>query len=102
MGVHGSVYDDFVAALAERAAALNVGNGPDPGTDIGPLIDDTRYGFASSFFSQDTHRVWRVSEALDTGIVAVNVALFTTPVAPFGGMKQSGLETHNHRPSPRE
>jgi acyl-CoA reductase-like NAD-dependent aldehyde dehydrogenase len=43
------------------------------------------------FFAQDTHRVWRVSEALDTGIVAVNVALFTTPVAPFGGMKQSGL-----------
>jgi succinate-semialdehyde dehydrogenase / glutarate-semialdehyde dehydrogenase len=164
--VDAAVYDDFVAALAERTAALKVGNGLDPGTDIGPLIDeaavakaeqhvadaishgarlvtgghrdalggtffqptlladcppdalmcreetfgpvaavqrftgeaeavrlanDTPYGLASYFFSQDTRRVWRVSEALDTGIVAVNTAMFTSPVAPFGGMKQSGL-----------
>ncbi|SEB59096.1 NAD-dependent succinate-semialdehyde dehydrogenase [Streptomyces melanosporofaciens] len=164
--VADSVYDDFLAALAEHTAALAVGNGLDPGTDVGPLIDQaairkierhiadavhrgakvvtggephrlggtffqptvladcppnaeicceetfgpvaavtrfndedeavrhankTPYGLAAYFFTRDTRRVWRVSEALETGIVAVNTGAFSSPVAPFGGVKQSGL-----------
>jgi succinate-semialdehyde dehydrogenase/glutarate-semialdehyde dehydrogenase len=53
--------------------------------------NDTPYGLASYFFTRDTGRVWRVAEALQTGIVAVNTGAFSSPVAPFGGMKQSGL-----------
>ncbi|KOU59820.1 succinate-semialdehyde dehydrogenase [Streptomyces sp. MMG1533] len=164
--VADAVHDTFVAALAERAGALAVGNGLDAGTDIGPLIDtaavekaerhiadalrrgatlvvgggrhplggtyvqptvladcppdaeicceetfgpvaavtrfsaeagavasanETPYGLAAYFFTRDTGRVWRVSEALQTGIVAVNTGAFSSPVVPFGGMKQSGL-----------
>jgi succinate-semialdehyde dehydrogenase/glutarate-semialdehyde dehydrogenase len=160
------VHDEFTARLAERTAALTVGNGLDPGTDIGPLINqaavgkvhrhvtdavakgaklltggrhhplggnfytptvlvdcppgadlcgeetfgplaavqafddeqeavaaanDTPYGLAAYFFTTDADRVWRVGEALQSGLVSVNVGEFTTPVAPFGGVKQSGI-----------
>jgi len=161
-----AVHDEFVARLAERCAALVVGNGLDPDTDIGPLINraavdkvhrhvtdavakgarmltggahhplgenfytptvlvdcppdadlcaeetfgpvaavqifddedeavtaanDTVYGLAAYFFTTDADRVVRVSEALHSGLVSVNVGEFTTPVAPFGGVKQSGI-----------
>lgn len=53
--------------------------------------NDTIFGLASYFFSNDLSRVTRVSEALEYGIVGVNTGLISTPVAPFGGVKQSGL-----------
>ena len=43
------------------------------------------------FYSRDIGRIWRVAEALEYGMVGVNTGLITTEVAPFGGMKQSGL-----------
>ncbi len=55
------------------------------------LANDTIFGLASYFFSKDHSRVIRVSEALEYGIVGVNTGLISTPVAPFGGVKQSGL-----------
>ena len=55
------------------------------------LANDTIYGLASYFFARDIGRVTRVQEALEYGIVGVNTGLISTEVAPFGGVKQSGL-----------
>ena len=160
------IHDAFVSALAEAVAALRVGDGFDPATEQGPLIDrfavdkvqehiddavsqgakvvtggaqhelggtyfqptvisgvtekmkvaheetfgplapvfrfdteeeairvanDTEYGLAAYLFSRDNAKIWRVSEALEYGIVAVNTGIFSFEGAPFGGVKHSGL-----------
>jgi len=51
----------------------------------------TEYGLASYFYSRDVGRIWRVSEALEYGMVGVNVGILATEHVPFGGVKQSGL-----------
>jgi len=55
------------------------------------LANDTEYGLASYFYARDLGRVWRVAEALEYGMVGVNDGAISTEVAPFGGMKESGL-----------
>jgi succinate-semialdehyde dehydrogenase/glutarate-semialdehyde dehydrogenase len=55
------------------------------------LANRTEYGLAAYFYSRDLRRAWKVAEALDYGMVGVNSGLITTEVAPFGGVKQSGL-----------
>ena len=55
------------------------------------LANDTEFGLASYFYSRDLGRVWRVSEALEYGIVGVNTGIISTEVAPFGGVKESGV-----------
>jgi succinate-semialdehyde dehydrogenase/glutarate-semialdehyde dehydrogenase len=55
------------------------------------LANDTEYGLACYFYTRDLGRTFRVSEALQYGIVGVNEGLVTTEVAPFGGVKESGL-----------
>jgi len=170
--VQDGIYDAFVEKLAARTAALNVGNGMEAGSEIGPLIDDaavakvqehigdalekggrlvaggqrsplggtfftptviadvkadmkiaseetfgpvagivrfsdeddavrqandTEFGLASYFYTRDLSRVWRVAEALEAGIVGINTGLISTEVAPFGGVKQSGLGREGSR-----
>jgi succinate-semialdehyde dehydrogenase/glutarate-semialdehyde dehydrogenase len=51
----------------------------------------TEYGLASYFYSRDIGRIWRVAEGLDFGIVGINVGIISNEVAPFGGMKESGI-----------
>ncbi len=53
--------------------------------------NDTPFGLAAYFYSRDIGRIWRVSEGLDYGIVGVNEGLISTEVAPFGGVKESGI-----------
>ncbi len=53
--------------------------------------NDTEFGLAAYFYSRDVTRVWRVAAALDTGIVGINTGIISNEVAPFGGVKQSGL-----------
>ncbi len=53
--------------------------------------NDTEFGLAAYFYANDLSRVWRVAEALEYGMVGVNTGLISTEVAPFGGVKQSGL-----------
>ncbi|MFI6810164.1 NAD-dependent succinate-semialdehyde dehydrogenase [Streptomyces luteogriseus] len=164
--VQSGIHDEFAAALAERTAALRVGEGFDEGVQIGPLIDaaaaakvaehvadaaangarvltggatharggrffeptvlvdvtqgmlvtreetfgpvlpllefrdeaevvawanDTEYGLAAYLFTKDAERIWRVAAALETGMVGINTGLISNEVAPFGGIKQSGL-----------
>jgi len=55
------------------------------------MANDSEFGLASYFYSRDLGRGWRVAEALEAGMVGVNTGLITTEVAPFGGVKQSGL-----------
>ncbi len=55
------------------------------------LANDTEYGLAGYFYSRELARVWRVAEALEVGMVGVNTGMITTELAPFGGVKESGL-----------
>jgi succinate-semialdehyde dehydrogenase/glutarate-semialdehyde dehydrogenase len=164
--VQSGIYDRFAAKLAATVAAMKVGNGLDPDTKIGPLIDQraiekverhvadalskgakailggkrvdgagtffaptvltdvtadmlpmreetfgpvaplmkfdteaeaiqlanaTEFGLASYFYSRDVQRCWRVAEALESGIVGINEGIISTEVAPFGGVKESGI-----------
>jgi succinate-semialdehyde dehydrogenase / glutarate-semialdehyde dehydrogenase len=54
------------------------------------LANDTPYGLAGYFFSNDVRRVWRVASALETGMVGINEGAIAAPAAPFGGVKESG------------
>ena len=165
--VQAGVHDAFAEKLAARVAQMKVGDGLEPGTDLGPLINsdaitkvqehvadalakggkvilgggaplqgpgnfleptivtgatqdmavatdetfgpmaplfkfededdviamanDTIFGLASYFYAKDLSRVYKVAEALEYGIVGVNTGIISTEVAPFGGVKQSGL-----------
>jgi succinate-semialdehyde dehydrogenase/glutarate-semialdehyde dehydrogenase len=164
--VQSGIYEKFAERLAEVVAGMKVGDGLEPDTKIGPLIDEkavrkveehvadaqakggrvlvggrrregagtfylptvitefrpdmlamreetfgpvaplmkfetedeavrlansTPYGLASYFYSQDVKRVWRVAEALESGIVGINEGIISTEVAPFGGVKESGV-----------
>ncbi|WP_044562149.1 aldehyde dehydrogenase family protein, partial [Azospirillum sp. B4] len=170
--VQDGIHDAFVKRLADRVAALRVGDGMAPGTEVGPLIDAaavakveqhvadavdrgarlvagggrhalggtfytpavltgvaagmriaaeetfgplagvvrftdeadaisqanaSEYGLASYFYTRDIGRVWRVAEALEAGMVGINTGLISTEVAPFGGVKQSGLGREGSR-----
>jgi succinate-semialdehyde dehydrogenase/glutarate-semialdehyde dehydrogenase len=55
------------------------------------FANDTEFGLAAYFYSRDIGRVWRVAEALEYGMVGINTGLISNEVAPFGGVKQSGL-----------
>jgi succinate-semialdehyde dehydrogenase/glutarate-semialdehyde dehydrogenase len=55
------------------------------------IANDTPYGLAAYFYTQSNARVWRVSEALEYGIVGINTGFISTEVAPFGGVKESGI-----------
>jgi succinate-semialdehyde dehydrogenase / glutarate-semialdehyde dehydrogenase len=55
------------------------------------MANDTEFGLASYFYTRDINRVWRVAEALEYGMVGINTGLVSTEVAPFGGMKESGI-----------
>jgi succinate-semialdehyde dehydrogenase/glutarate-semialdehyde dehydrogenase len=166
------IYDAFVAKLAAATAALKVGNGLAPDSQIGPLINeaavrkvrehiddalgkgarieaggdiavpgsrffaptvlsgvttdmkvtreetfgplaavvrfdseesvirmanDTEFGLASYFYARDMSRVWRVAEGIEAGMIGVNTGLISTEVAPFGGVKASGLGREGSR-----
>jgi succinate-semialdehyde dehydrogenase/glutarate-semialdehyde dehydrogenase len=55
------------------------------------LANDTEFGLAAYFYSRDVGRIWRVAEALEYGIVGINVGIISAAEAPFGGMKESGI-----------
>ncbi|MFG6082618.1 NAD-dependent succinate-semialdehyde dehydrogenase [Paracoccus litorisediminis] len=170
--VQAGIYDAFAEKLARRVAALQVGDGLETGTQIGPLIDAnavakvenhiadalshggrlltggarhpkggnffqptvlcgvkpgmsimteetfgplaplirfeteeqalelanaTEFGLAAYFYARDLSRVWRVMERLEVGMVGVNTGLISTPEAPFGGIKSSGLGREGSR-----
>ncbi len=60
-------------------------------SEVIQMANDSEYGLASCFYSKDISRIWRVAEALEFGMVGVNTGTISNEVAPFGGIKQSGL-----------
>ena len=61
------------------------------------LANDTEYGLASYFYSRDIGRIWRVAEALEYGMVGINVGIISNEIAPFGGVKESGIGREGSR-----
>jgi succinate-semialdehyde dehydrogenase/glutarate-semialdehyde dehydrogenase len=59
--------------------------------EVVQLANDSIYGLAAYFYSRDIGRIWRVAEQLEYGIVGINTGLISNEVAPFGGVKQSGI-----------
>ena len=59
--------------------------------EVVALANATEFGLAAYFFSRDIGRVWRVAESLEYGMVGINTGLISTEVAPFGGVKESGI-----------
>jgi succinate-semialdehyde dehydrogenase / glutarate-semialdehyde dehydrogenase len=60
-------------------------------TEAIQMANDTEFGLAAYFYSHDIGRVWRVSEALEYGIIGVNTGIISNEMSPFGGVKQSGI-----------
>ena len=65
--------------------------------DVITMANDTIFGLAAYFYANDLSRVYKVAEALEYGIVGVNTGIISTEVAPFGGVKQSGLGREGSR-----
>jgi succinate-semialdehyde dehydrogenase/glutarate-semialdehyde dehydrogenase len=61
------------------------------------MANDTEYGLAAYFYSRDIGRIWRVAEALEYGMVGINEGIISNEVAPFGGVKESGLGREGSR-----
>ena len=61
------------------------------------MANATEFGLAAYFYSRDVARCWRVGEALEYGMVGVNTGLISNEVAPFGGVKESGLGREGSR-----
>ena len=59
--------------------------------DVVKQANDTEFGLAAYFYTRDVGRVWRVAEQLEYGIVGINSGIISTEIAPFGGMKESGI-----------
>jgi len=59
--------------------------------ELAEAANATEYGLAAYFYSRDIGRIWRTAEALEFGIVGINIGIISTEVAPFGGMKESGI-----------
>jgi len=55
------------------------------------IANGTPYGLAAYYYTRDNGRIWRLSEALEFGIHGINTGLISTEVAPFGGLKESGI-----------
>jgi succinate-semialdehyde dehydrogenase/glutarate-semialdehyde dehydrogenase len=61
------------------------------------MVNDTEFGLAGYFYSRDVGRIFRIAEAMETGMVCVNSGILSTEIAPFGGVKQSGLGREGSR-----
>jgi succinate-semialdehyde dehydrogenase/glutarate-semialdehyde dehydrogenase len=61
------------------------------------IANDTQFGLAAYFYGRDVARIWRVAEALEYGMVGINTGLISTEVAPFGGVKESGIGREGSR-----
>ena len=85
------VTPDMVVAREETFGPLAPLFTFDTEADAIRLANNTEFGLAAYFYGRDIGRVWRVAEALEYGIVGINTGLISTEVAPFGGMKQSGI-----------
>jgi succinate-semialdehyde dehydrogenase/glutarate-semialdehyde dehydrogenase len=91
------VTDDMAVAMEETFGPVAPLFKFDTEAEVVNAANDTDFGLASYFYSRNHARVWRVSEALEYGMVGVNTGLISTAEAPFGGVKASGLGREGSR-----
>ncbi len=105
-GLGGTFFEPTVVTdvTAETLIAREETFGPvaplfrfDTEADAVRMANDTEFGLAAYFYTRDLARSWRVSEALEYGIVGLNTGLISTEVAPFGGIKESGMGREGSR-----
>lgn len=89
--VLADVTSDMLVAREETFGPLAPLFRFDTEDEVVAMANDTEFGLASYFYARDLRRVWRVSERLEYGMVGVNTGLISNEVAPFGGVKQSGV-----------
>jgi succinate-semialdehyde dehydrogenase/glutarate-semialdehyde dehydrogenase len=96
----GTFYEPTVLAHANRTMSIAQEEtfGPvaacfrfETEAEVIKLANDTPFGLAAYFYTRDLGRAWRVADALETGMVGINEGIISTEVAPFGGVKESGL-----------
>lgn len=95
--VIGGAHDDMIVATEETFGPLAPVFTFDTEEEVIARANDTEFGLAGYFYSRDIARVFRIAEALKTGMVGVNTGLISTTVAPFGGVKQSGIGREGSR-----
>lgn len=95
--VIGGAHDDMIVATEETFGPLAPVFTFDTEEEVIARANDTEFGLAGYFYSRDIARVFRVAEALKTGMVGVNTGLISTAVAPFGGVRQSGIGREGSR-----
>jgi succinate-semialdehyde dehydrogenase/glutarate-semialdehyde dehydrogenase len=61
------------------------------------MANATEFGLAAYFYSRDIGRIWRVAEGIESGMIGINTGLISTEVAPFGGVKESGIGREGSR-----
>ena len=88
---------DMVATREETFGPVALVTRFDTEDDAVALANATPFGLAAYFYSRDIGRVWRVAEAIEAGMVGINTGLISTEVAPFGGIKASGLGREGSR-----
>jgi len=89
--VIADVTSDMLVAREETFGPLAPLFRFDTDEEVLAQANDTEFGLASYFYSRDIGRIWRVAEGLESGMVGINTGLISNEVAPFGGVKQSGL-----------
>ena len=89
--VIADVSDDMIVATEETFGPLAPLFRFKTDDEAVALANNTEFGLASYFYSRDIGRIWRVAEGLESGMVGVNTGLISNEIAPFGGVKQSGL-----------
>jgi succinate-semialdehyde dehydrogenase/glutarate-semialdehyde dehydrogenase len=96
----GTFYEPTILANVEASMSISKEEifGPvapiyrfDTDGEVISLANDTPYGLAAYFYGQNINRVWKVAEALEYGMIGINTGMISTPVAPFGGIKESGI-----------
>ena len=89
--VIGDANDEMLLAHEETFGPLAACFRFNDEEDVLAKANDTPFGLAAYFYTQDINRMWRVSEGLESGMVGVNTGMMSNEVAPFGGVKESGL-----------
>jgi len=97
LGPHYFAPTVLTGATAQMACSCEETFGPvvpltrfDDEAEVIAAANDTPFGLAAYFYSQDVRRIWRVADALETGIVGINEGALAAEAAPFGGVKESG------------
>ncbi|MEM6801705.1 MAG: NAD-dependent succinate-semialdehyde dehydrogenase [Bacteroidota bacterium] len=89
--VLGNVHPDMAISKEEIFGPVAPVHKFETEEEVISLANNTPYGLAAYFYGRDIGRVWRVAEALEYGMIGINTGMISTPLAPFGGVKESGI-----------